>query len=64
MIEDPANFDVLTNDNEKNQRVQLCNSCERKTRIDNDDICDACACPISYVVQYKFKICPLKKWDI
>jgi len=65
MIEDPNNFGILTTDDEKTVRLNLCNSCTMR-RIDNifGDICDACACPIDYVTTYKFKICPLNKWEI
>lgn len=65
MIEDVNNFNVLTTDEEKKYRLDMCNSCEMK-RVDelNGNICDSCACPIEYVITYKFKICPLKKWDV
>jgi len=65
MIEDPKNFDILTNENEKQVRLNTCNSCEQKEFILQDSfICKACACPIEYVVTYKFKQCPLNKWSI
>ncbi len=64
MIEDVNNFGILTDDIEKNHRLTLCNLCEKKTMVSNTFICDACACPIEYVITYKFKICPLNKWSI
>lgn len=64
MIKDPNNFDILTDDNEKNSRLELCNTCEKNTSTNQGPICDACACPIDYVITYKFKICPLNKWSV
>jgi hypothetical protein len=64
MIEDVNNFDILTSEEEKQQRTSLCNSCDKNTKVVNVPTCDACACPIEYVVTYKFKICPLKKWNV
>lgn len=64
MIEDPANFNILTDDVEKQHRLELCNSCEKKISINEVETCDACACPIDYVITYKFKICPLEKWNV
>lgn len=64
MIEDPNNFNILTSEEEKQIRQSLCNSCEKNKNTEFDKICDACACPIEYVVTYKFKICPLNKWEI
>lgn len=64
MIDNPENFEVLTSDSEKVNRFALCNSCEKITTMDSISTCDACACPIDYVITYKFKICPLNKWGI
>lgn len=64
MIKDPANFNVLTDDSERQRRLDLCTACEKKTTLNDVEICDACACPLSYVIKYKFKICPLLKWDV
>ena len=64
MIEDVNNFDILTTDEEKSKRLTLCNSCEKNTVILDVNTCDSCACPIEYVTTYKFKSCPLNKWDI
>lgn len=64
MIEDVNNFGVLTSEDEKKFRSDTCSSCEKLTMIENIPTCDACACPISYVIQYKFKICPLLKWNV
>jgi hypothetical protein len=64
MIEDVNNFNVLTSEQEKNKRLNLCNSCSSKTKIQDDEICQECACPITYVTTYKFKMCPLKKWTL
>jgi hypothetical protein len=62
MIEDVNNFDILTSEEEKNQRTSLCDSCEKKQLTEFGNICVGCACPIEYVVKYKFKNCPLDKW--
>jgi hypothetical protein len=64
MIEDVNNFGILTNEEEKNKRLELCNSCEKNIMIANNPTCDMCACPVDYVITYKFKICPLNKWSI
>ena len=64
MIEDVNNFNVLTSDQEKQDRLLLCNSCEKNIEFQDSRLCNACACPIDYVVTYKFKICPLEKWSI
>jgi len=64
MIEDVNNFNILTSDEEKQQRLLLCNSCEKNQNTDFGNICEGCVCPIEYVVTYKFKICPLKKWNV
>lgn len=64
MIEDPNNFDIQTSTEEKAKRISLCNSCEKLTMMNDIPTCDACACPIEYVINYKFKICPLNKWGI
>lgn len=64
MIENPDNFDILTSVEEKNLRQSLCDSCDQKQVTEFGDICNKCACPIEYVVTYKFKKCPLDKWEL
>jgi len=64
MIEDVANFDVLTTDLEKNERSALCNTCDENKNVGESPLCIKCACPIEYVVTYKFKACPLNKWTV
>lgn len=64
MIENVENFNILTNNQEKQTRLDLCNSCEKNIEFQDSRLCDACACPIDYVITYKFKICPLDKWGI
>jgi len=64
MIEDVANFDVLTTDIEKNERSSICNSCDENKNVGESSLCMKCACPIEYVVTYKFKACPLNKWTV
>lgn len=64
MIEDPENFDILTDVIEKNIRQSLCDSCDKKQSTEFGDICICCACPIEYVISFKFKQCPLEKWSI
>ena len=63
MIEDPKNFGILTEETEKLSRQSLCNNCEEKNLVNDIDTCNKCACPIEYVITYKFKICPLEKWS-
>ncbi len=64
MIEDVSNFDITTTPDEKDKRLALCGSCEENKEVGERQLCMKCACPIDYVVTYKFKICPLNKWDI
>lgn len=64
MIKDVENFDVITNDQERQTRLALCNACEKQTIRSGAPICDQCACPIEYVISYRFKICPLEKWNV
>ena len=63
MIEDVNNFNVLTNEKEKQKRLDLCNMCTENKDTPHGNICESCACPIDYVIKYKFKICPLEKWN-
>lgn len=64
MIEDVNKFNILTTESEKQQRLALCNSCEKNIELQSGKLCNACACPIDYVITYKFKNCPLNKWSI
>jgi len=60
MIADVNNFGIITSDEEKQSRRSLCDACPEKS----SEICQKCACPIAYVVMYRFKICPLDKWGV
>ena len=60
MIADVNNFGILTSDEEKQSRQSLCEACTENTL----EICQKCACPIEYVVMYRFKICPMDKWGV
>lgn len=64
MIEDLSKFNILTTESEKQQRLDSCNSCEKNIDLPSGKLCNACACPIEYVIAYKFKICPLEKWTV
>lgn len=64
MIENPNNFGILSSEEEKQMRQSLCDKCDKNHLTDFGNICDSCACPIDYVVMYKFKICPLNKWGV
>lgn len=64
MIEDVNNFNVLTSDSEKVERINICQTCDQKQLVGESELCMECACPIDYVVSYKFKQCPLGKWEI
>lgn len=65
MIENVENFNILTDDDEKQFRLNLCNTCVENIETETSGkICNQCACPIEYVVTYKFKICPLEKWSV
>ena len=64
MIEDVNNFNVLTSDSEKATRLNICKTCDQNQMIAEGELCMGCACPIDYVISYKFKRCPLGKWEI
>lgn len=64
MIEDVNNFNVLTNDIEKQNRKNLYDNCEHNKETQADRICFLCACPIEYVITYQFKECPIQKWTV
>jgi hypothetical protein len=64
MIEDVNKFGIITTDQEKSQRLSMCNSCEKNIEFQGSNLCIACACPIHYVITYKFKKCPVNKWSI
>jgi hypothetical protein len=64
MIEDVNNFGILTSDEEKAARQQLCDACSLNELVSDNQTCQKCACPITYVVKYRFKICPMDKWAI
>jgi hypothetical protein len=64
MIEDPNNFGILCSDEEKQTRQSLCNTCSNNRITESGNICDGCACPIEYIIMYKFKNCPLNKWEV
>lgn len=64
MIEDVNNFNILTTDSEKAIRMNTCETCDERKIISDSALCMKCACPIEYVVAYKFKECPMGKWEI
>lgn len=53
--------DVFVENSIKNYRNALCVSCEH-ILTQGDGICNVCACPISVIVNMKFKTCPIGKW--
>ena len=63
MIEDIDNFGILTSDEEKKSRTSLCANCPEQQSIDKVATCMKCACPIEYVITYRFKMCPIGNWD-
>jgi hypothetical protein len=64
MIEDVNNFNILTSDSEKATRINICKTCDERQIISDSELCMKCACPIEYAVTYKYKECPLGKWEI
>ena len=64
MIEDVNNFGILTNNEEKQFRLSTCNSCEHNAIINDNPTCMKCACPIEYIITYKFKSCPIGIWKV
>lgn len=64
MIEDVNNFGIETSEEEKQSRQSLCDTCEHNQIISSAHTCMKCACPIDYVIKYKFKICPIGRWSI
>lgn len=49
---------LLSSEELKIQRTNICNSCEYKT----DTMCSKCFCIIAVKVSYTSSACPLEKW--
>lgn len=63
MIKDIEKFNIATNINEQQLRVTICSSCPHNKFINNEHICEMCACPMEYIVSQKYKECPIGKWS-
>ena len=53
---------ITTTEEERIRRLSFCDSCENN-QVLNQPICIKCACPITFVTQFEFKICPIGKWE-
>ena len=63
MIKDVEKFNVRTTIDEEQQRVVICSNCPKNIIVNNEYICELCACPMSYIISQKYKECPLGKWS-
>jgi hypothetical protein len=52
---------IQTTDTVKRNRSALCEACP-ENKMNVVPTCDKCACPIEYVVNYNFKMCPIGRW--
>jgi hypothetical protein len=50
--------DVFVEDYIKIQRQNMCSICDKN----KNNTCMECACPLSFILNMKFKECPLGKW--
>lgn len=53
---------ISTTEEERLRRLSFCDSCEHNKTLDQP-ICTQCACPITFVTQFEFKLCPIGKWQ-
>ena len=53
--------DTFVENSTKENRLSICNSCDQFLSV-SGGTCNQCACPISVIVNMKFKTCPLGKW--
>lgn len=54
---------ISTTEEERQRRLSFCDSCENKQNYGQEDICVKCACPITFITQFKFKTCPIGIWQ-
>lgn len=52
--------ELVVSKNEKNQRLQICQSCEHFTNL---KFCKLCKCFMPAKTWLKISSCPIKKWD-
>jgi hypothetical protein len=53
---------ISTTEEERERRLSFCNQCEYN-QIDDQPKCIKCACPITFITQFEFKICPIGLWQ-
>lgn len=53
---------ISTTEDERLRRLSFCNVCEFNQTI-TQPTCMKCACPITFVTQFEFKICPIGNWQ-
>jgi len=54
--------DVLCEEEEVNERLEICNSCEEMIPED-EPLCAECGCDLIYKAQLASEFCPLLKWE-
>lgn len=55
-------FSFLVNEEIKNQRKSICDTCEYKKTVASIEYCGLCKCAILMKVVTKAAICPENKW--
>lgn len=53
---------IQTTAAEKQKRSALCGACP-ENKMNVAPTCNKCACPIEFVINYNFKMCPMGKWS-
>lgn len=56
------NIGLYTSEETKNNRLQLCESCENYSINDNFISCSKCMCSIGLLVTFEHENCPIEKW--
>jgi hypothetical protein len=54
--------ELLTTDEERTLRINLCKVCENKTVLNTRQVCGKCLCDLELLHFYRFKNCPINKW--
>ena len=45
------------------ERIEICNSCDKKIKILGDDYCSACGCSLKAKCRVKDEKCLMDKWN-
>ena len=53
---------IETTEQERSRRLSFCDQCEHN-QFDDPAVCIKCACPITFITQFEFKVCPEGIWQ-